>query len=70
MTVCDVLTALVLPATSVWVALNTHTLLAAKAVCPLAVLLVSMIQVPLARAVVAKLCVVPSVARAFRVMLA
>ena len=58
--------ALTLPATSVCVALNTHTLLAAKAV-PLAV---SMAQAPLALAVVLKVWVLPSVALAVKAMLA
>ena len=70
MTVCGALATLVLPAASVWVALNTHTLLAAKAVCALGGLAVSMAHTPLALAVAVKLRLLPSVARAFTVMVA
>jgi len=71
LTVCAALTALVLPATSVCVAVKVQILLAANAVWPPAVLPVSMLHAPLALAVVVKVCgLVPSVDLAVKVTVA
>ena len=69
-TVCAALTALTLPAASVWVALKVQILLATKATWLLAVLAVLITQAPLALAVVVKVWVLASLALAVRVTLA